>query len=64
MSTEVGECKEPDGRRENSPRFWNDSIVKTVFPGIINTDMLKKQLPTFPRPQKVPGPLTPILRRK
>lgn len=37
---------------------------QTVFPGIINTDMLKKQLATLPRPQEAPGPPTPILRRK
>lgn len=53
-------CQEADGRRENSLYFWNISIAKTVFSGV---NMLKKRLPTFPRPQKVPGPLTPTLRR-
>lgn len=57
-------CKKADGRRDVSPNFWSSLIVKTVFPGIINTDMLKKWLPTFPRPQKVPRPLTPIPGRK
>lgn len=48
-----GGYKEAYGMKENSPHFWSNLIVKTGFAGIINEDMLKKQLPTFPRPQKV-----------
>lgn len=49
-------CKKADGRREVSPNFWSSLIVKTVFPGIINTDMLKKWLPTFPDPRRCQDP--------
>ena len=48
-----GGYKEAYGMKENSPHFWSNLIVKTGFAGIINEDILKKQLPTFPRPQKV-----------
>ena len=58
----MGGCQEADGRRENSLQFWSGSRAKTVFPGIVDADMLKKWLPTLPRPEKVPGPLTPTLR--
>ena len=37
-------------------------VAKTVFPGITDEVILKKWLPTFPRPQKVPGALIPTLR--
>lgn len=48
----MGRCQEADGGMENSLQFWSYSIAKTVFPGIVNPDMLNEWLPAFCRPQK------------